>query len=72
MAKPKATFVFKEAYAKAKKIAIRNQTLGKLIKLDKEQVRRMAIGGRLTSGQVAKMFEPETVSVAPAKDQQQE
>jgi hypothetical protein len=59
--KKKPQFVFKLAYQKAKKIAIKNKTLGKFIKLNKEVVRDMALRGKLEEVQLASLFEADSL-----------
>lgn len=59
--KEKTLYIFKPAYQKAKKISIRNKTLGKHIELRKEVVRDMALRGKLDENQVNTMFEASSI-----------
>ena len=57
MAKKK--LIFRDHYAKAGKIAIRNNALNRMLKLSKDQVLSMAEGGRLSEAQMNKIFKPQ-------------
>jgi hypothetical protein len=65
-------YIFKDEYAKAGKIAIRNNALGRLLKLSKDQVLSMAEGGRLSEVQIGKLFKPEPTKKKVSKTDSKE